>query len=126
MGQEDARRGCVYWLVEPLYGKHIPWLVQSTHHQEAEALANTQALAGYCLQTGLHKLRADLIVTVSATIETVLRSALIDGLLVFKEQWQRLVIDEGPDLRGVDAAEAACEIDPEIRIGKTSPSQAAC
>ena len=41
MGQEDARRGCVYWLVEPLYGKRIPWLVQSTHHHGVEALANT-------------------------------------------------------------------------------------
>jgi hypothetical protein len=39
MGQEDALRGLVYWLVEPLGGKHIPQLVQSTHHQGAQALA---------------------------------------------------------------------------------------
>ena len=46
--------------------------------------------------------------TVSETIEMVRRSALIYGLLEFKEQWQRLVIGEGKDLRGVYAAEAAC------------------
>ncbi len=46
--------------------------------------------------------------TVAETIEMVRRSALIYGLLEFKEQWQRLVIGEGKDLRGVYAAEAAC------------------
>ena len=44
MGKGDARRGCVYWLVEALDGHRIPRLMQSTHHQGAEALANTQAL----------------------------------------------------------------------------------
>ncbi len=44
MGQEDALRGWVYWLVEPFYGNHIHRLVQSTHHQGAEALANTHRL----------------------------------------------------------------------------------
>ena len=39
MGQEDARRDGVYWLVEPLYGNRIPRLMQSTHHLWAEALA---------------------------------------------------------------------------------------
>jgi hypothetical protein len=51
MGQEDARRGWVYWLVEPLDGNHIHHLVQSTHHQGAQALANTQALAGHSCDT---------------------------------------------------------------------------
>ncbi len=41
MGQEDALRGWVSWLVEPLDGKRIPRLVQSTHHQGAQALAIT-------------------------------------------------------------------------------------
>ncbi len=41
MGQEDAGRGGVHWLVEPLYGKRIPRLVRSTHHQGAQALAKT-------------------------------------------------------------------------------------
>jgi len=41
MEQEDAGRGGVYWLVEPLYGHRIPRLVQSTHHLEAETLAKT-------------------------------------------------------------------------------------
>ena len=44
MGQEDALRGWVYCLVEPLYGKRLPRLVQSTHHQGAQALANIQTL----------------------------------------------------------------------------------
>jgi hypothetical protein len=39
--QEDARRGCVYWLVEPFDGNRIHRLMQSTHHLGAEALANT-------------------------------------------------------------------------------------
>src|SRR5438105_5803145 len=50
--------------------------------------------------------------TVSETIEMVRRSALIYGLLEFKEQWQRLVIGEGKDLCGVYAAQAACQVDP--------------
>jgi hypothetical protein len=41
MGKEDARRGRVYWLVEAFDGKRIPRLVQSTHDQGAQALANT-------------------------------------------------------------------------------------
>lgn len=45
MGQEDARRGCVYWLLEPLYGKRLPGLVQTTHHQRAEAHTNTHRLS---------------------------------------------------------------------------------
>jgi len=45
LGQEDARRDGVYWLVEPLYGKRIHRLVQSTHHQGAQALAKTYRLA---------------------------------------------------------------------------------
>ena len=44
MGQEDAPRDCVSWLVEPLYGNRLHRLVQSTHHQGAQALANTQTL----------------------------------------------------------------------------------
>ena len=44
MGQEDAPRGGVPWLVEPLYGKRLLRLVQSTHHQEAQALANIHCL----------------------------------------------------------------------------------
>jgi hypothetical protein len=51
MGQEDARRGWVYWLVEPLDGKCIPRLVQSTHHQGAQALANTHRLSLAALVT---------------------------------------------------------------------------
>jgi hypothetical protein len=45
-GQEDALRGWVNWLVQPLYGKCIPRLVRSTHEQGAQALANAPALAG--------------------------------------------------------------------------------
>ena len=41
--QEDARRGCVSWLVEPLYGNRIHRLMQSTHHLRAEALAKTHS-----------------------------------------------------------------------------------
>ena len=51
MGQEDARRGRVYWRVEPLYGKRLPGLVQSTHHQGAQALANTHRLSLAALVT---------------------------------------------------------------------------
>ncbi len=39
MGQEDALRGWVCWLVELLDGERIHRLVQSTHHQGAQALA---------------------------------------------------------------------------------------
>ena len=45
MGKEDARRGCVSWLVEPLYGNRIHRLVQSTHPLGAEALAKTHRLS---------------------------------------------------------------------------------
>ncbi len=45
MGKEDARRGWVYWLVEPLYGNRIHRLVQSTHPLGAEALAKTHRLS---------------------------------------------------------------------------------
>src|SRR6266699_6199200 len=45
MGQEDARRGCVSWLVEPCDGDHIHRLVKSTHHQGAQALAKTHRLS---------------------------------------------------------------------------------
>src|SRR5260370_21007604 len=45
MGKEDARRGCVSWLVEPLYGNRLARLVQSTHHQGAQALATTHRLS---------------------------------------------------------------------------------
>ncbi|HEX6480027.1 MAG TPA: hypothetical protein VF043_14390 [Ktedonobacteraceae bacterium] len=38
MGQEDALKGGVYWLVEPLDGKRIHRLVPSTHPQGAQAL----------------------------------------------------------------------------------------
>ena len=51
MGQEDAQRGGVYWLVEPLDGKRIPRLVQSTHHRGAQALANTHRLSLAALVT---------------------------------------------------------------------------
>ncbi len=45
MGKEDALRGCVSWLYEPFDGNRIPRLVQSTHHQGAEALAITHRLS---------------------------------------------------------------------------------
>ncbi len=45
MGKEDARRGCVSWLVEPFYGNRLHRLVQSTHHLGAQALANTHRLS---------------------------------------------------------------------------------
>jgi hypothetical protein len=45
MGQEDALRGWVCWLVEPFDGERIHRLVQSTHHQGAQALANTHRLS---------------------------------------------------------------------------------
>jgi hypothetical protein len=45
MGQEDARRGCVSWLVEPFDGNRIHRLVQSTHPLGAEALAKTHHLS---------------------------------------------------------------------------------
>jgi hypothetical protein len=45
MGKEDALRGGASWLVEPLYGNHIHRLVQSTHHQGAQALAKTHRLS---------------------------------------------------------------------------------
>ncbi len=51
MGKEDALRGWVYWLVEPLDGKCIHRLVQSTHHQGAQALVNIPALAGHSCDT---------------------------------------------------------------------------
>jgi len=35
MGQEDAQRGGVYWLVEPLDGDRLHRLVKSTHPQGA-------------------------------------------------------------------------------------------
>ncbi len=44
MEKEDAQRGCVYWLVEALYGDCLPRLVQSTHQQGAQALAKTHRL----------------------------------------------------------------------------------
>ena len=44
MGKEDARRGWVYWLVEPFYGNRIHRLVKSTHHLGAQALAITHSL----------------------------------------------------------------------------------
>ena len=44
MGQEDALRGRVSRLVEPLDGKRLPRLVQSSHHLRAQALANTHRL----------------------------------------------------------------------------------
>ena len=45
MGQEDALRGCVSWLLEPFDGNRIHRLVQSTHHLGAEALAKTHHLS---------------------------------------------------------------------------------
>ena len=51
MGKENALRGYVSWLVEPLYGKRIHRLVQSTHHQGAQALANTHRLSLAALVT---------------------------------------------------------------------------
>ena len=39
MGKEDALRGCVSWLVEPLYGNRFHRLVKTTHHLGAEGLA---------------------------------------------------------------------------------------
>ena len=45
MGKEDARRGCVSWLVEPFYGNRLHRLVQSTHHLGAQALAKTHRLS---------------------------------------------------------------------------------
>ncbi len=45
MGKEDAQRGYVYWLVEPFDGNRIRRLVKSTHHQGAQALANTHQLS---------------------------------------------------------------------------------
>ena len=39
MRKEDALRGCVSWLVEPLYGNRLHRLVKSTHHLGAEGLA---------------------------------------------------------------------------------------
>jgi hypothetical protein len=44
MGQEDATPGPVSRLVEPLDGKRLPRLVQSSHHLRAQALANTHRL----------------------------------------------------------------------------------
>jgi hypothetical protein len=45
MGKEDALRGRVSWLVEPLDGNRLPRLAKSTHHQGAEALAKTHRLS---------------------------------------------------------------------------------
>ena len=45
MGQEDALRGCVSWLLEPFDGNRLHRLVQSTHPLGAEALANTHRLS---------------------------------------------------------------------------------
>jgi hypothetical protein len=45
MGKEDSLRGCVSWLVEPLYGNRLPRLVKSTHHLGAEVLAKTHRLS---------------------------------------------------------------------------------
>ena len=39
MRKEDALRGCVSWIVEPLDGKRLHRLVRSTHHLGAEGLA---------------------------------------------------------------------------------------
>ncbi len=41
----------MYWLVEPLDGKRIPRLVQSTHHRGAQSLANTHRLSLAALVT---------------------------------------------------------------------------
>src|SRR5258708_23914947 len=54
------------------------------------------------------------------------RSALIDGLLEFEVQRQRLLIGEGQYLCSVDTAESACLVDPIERVGKTCPAKAAC
>jgi len=40
----NALMGRVLWLVEPLDGKCLSWLVQSSHHLMVQALANTPAL----------------------------------------------------------------------------------
>ncbi len=45
MGKEDALRGCVSWLVEPLYGNRLHRLVKSTHHLGAQVLAKTHCLS---------------------------------------------------------------------------------
>ncbi len=47
----------MYWLVEPLDGKRIPRLVQSTHHRGAQSLANTHRLSLAALVTP-EKIRA--------------------------------------------------------------------
>ena len=41
MGQEDALRGWVYWLMELLDGNRLHRLVRSTHYLGAQALAIT-------------------------------------------------------------------------------------
>ncbi len=51
MGKEDALRGCVSWLVEPLYGHRLQRLVQSTHHLEAQTLAIIHRLSLAALVT---------------------------------------------------------------------------
>jgi hypothetical protein len=51
MGKEDARRGCVSWLVEPFDGNRLPRLVQSTHPLGAEVLAKTHRLSLAALVT---------------------------------------------------------------------------
>jgi hypothetical protein len=51
MGQEDARIGGVYWLVEPFDGNRLHRLIESTHHLGAQALANTHRLALAALVT---------------------------------------------------------------------------
>ena len=51
MGQEDALRGRVYWLVEPFDGNRLPRLVQSTHLLGAEVLANAHRLSLAALVT---------------------------------------------------------------------------
>ncbi len=50
MGKEDALRGCVSWLVEPLYGNRIHHLVKSTHHLGAEGLAVARILLLFAAQ----------------------------------------------------------------------------
>src|SRR5260221_14159715 len=38
MGKENARRGCVSWLVEPFYGNRIHRLLQANHPPGGESL----------------------------------------------------------------------------------------
>jgi hypothetical protein len=121
LGQEDARRDGVYWLVEPLYGKRIHRLVQSTHHQGAQALAKTYRLALATLVTPVAWSVATMKTAIARGEFASYRPRSVRATLVRRVHWRRVLSEAYRDAERTYGCGYVGLLDKSARRGNRAP-----